>query len=150
MPYPKQFANDAERVAYRKVYQANYRAENAERLRQYRARPDQLAKKREIGARWRAQNYIDLESDIVKHLIGLLDSVGWKHRLVAYRGIRGCPDILVGATIGRLILIETKRPKRGILSKHQIEDHESWAAVGVIVEVIWTKEQANEWFERTL
>lgn len=57
---------------------------------------------------------------------------------------RGFPDRLVILPGGRLVWVETKRPQGGRVSGAQRVAHEKLHRMGHRVELVWTKEQAEE------
>ena len=56
----------------------------------------------------------------------------------------GMPDRVVMLPGGVLVWVETKKPKGGRVTKLQLEQHRRLRALGQRVEVVWTKEQADE------
>jgi hypothetical protein len=58
--------------------------------------------------------------------------------------VRGYPDRLVILPWGRIFLVETKAPK-GELRPAQRVFIERAAKIGVVVPVLWTVEQVDEW-----
>lgn len=90
----------------------------------------------------------DSEQTVVDYFTGLLDAAKWQWRLVIYRGRKGCPDILCAGPYNRMFLVEMKRPKGGRLDPLQVEDHAEWFKVGVLVQVVWTREHADAFMVR--
>ena len=56
----------------------------------------------------------------------------------------GMPDRVVMLPGGVLVWVETKKPKGGRVTKLQRVQHDRLRALGQRVEVVWTKEQADE------
>lgn len=59
----------------------------------------------------------------------------------------GMPDRIVMLPGGILVWVETKKPKGGKVSSIQAYQHKRLRALGQRVEVVWTKEQADELVE---
>ena len=57
---------------------------------------------------------------------------------------RGFPDRLVLLPGGVLVWVETKRPQGGVLSPVQKVQHVLLRRLGQRVEVVWTKDQADD------
>jgi hypothetical protein len=55
---------------------------------------------------------------------------------VTVRGSRGFFDRLVVLPGGRIVFVECKRPRGGVVSAHQRQRHERYKALGVAVELI--------------
>ena len=56
----------------------------------------------------------------------------------------GMPDRVVMFPRGVIVWVELKKPKGGRLTKLQAVQHERLRRLGQRVEVVWTKEQAEE------
>ena len=57
---------------------------------------------------------------------------------------RGYPDRQILLPGGRVVWVETKRPSGGRVSGAQRVAHEKLRRLGQVVELVWTKEQAEE------
>ena len=57
---------------------------------------------------------------------------------------RGFPDRIVLLPRGVLVWVETKRPQGGVLSPIQKVQHVLLRRLGQRVEVVWTKDQADD------
>ena len=57
---------------------------------------------------------------------------------------RGFPDRIVLLPGGLLVWVELKRPRGGVLSPAQRVQHVTLRRLGQRVEVVWTKEQAED------
>jgi hypothetical protein len=59
-------------------------------------------------------------------------------------GSRGFFDRLVVLPGGRVIFVEVKRPKRGVISAHQIERHRRYSALGAAVALVKNSEDIDQ------
>ena len=57
--------------------------------------------------------------------------------------VAGFPDRIMCAPVGRIAFVELKRPKGGVLSELQKEQHKRLRRLGFQVEVLWTKEEVD-------
>jgi len=80
------------------------------------------------------------ESTIEKALRLAVIAAGGTCEKVVSKSRRGWPDRLVLLPGGRLILVETKRPRGGRLAPHQRLIHAELRALGFRVEVVKTED----------
>lgn len=89
----------------------------------------------------------DNECVVEDYLCERVDALGGGHRKLTYIGRRGCSDQLIGLN-GELFIVETKRPKGGIISIHQSKDAEYWAQRGIAKVYLHTVEAVDQWTKK--
>ena len=85
-----------------------------------------------------------MESEVEGYLRKLVERRGGKCIKFLPDYARGFPDRLVLLPGGVLSWVETKRPQGGVLSPAQKVQHVMLRRLGQRVDVVWTKEQAEE------
>ncbi len=83
----------------------------------------------------------DVETYFVS-TVHLLRGVTFKLRFI---GVAGAPDRIVFLPGGRIVLVELKRPKGGVVSGLQNRLHRILAALGSPVPVLYTYEAVDDW-----
>lgn len=84
------------------------------------------------------------EREVEKHLRGLVEARGGECKKFVPDQDPGYPDRVVMLPGGVLVWVELKKPKGGKVSSLQKYRHAELRALGQRVEVVWTKEQADE------
>ena len=77
-----------------------------------------------------------LESAIETELVMRVRAIGGICEKVTTIGRRGFFDRIVVLPGGRVLFVECKRPKGGLMSAHQIERHRKYRALGAVVAVV--------------
>lgn len=85
------------------------------------------------------------ETVIEKHLTQCVKMRGGICEKHVSPGRKGVPDRLVTWPDGTMQLVETKRPKGGVLSPSQKRDHERRARKRVHVRIVSTKAEAEDY-----
>jgi hypothetical protein len=85
------------------------------------------------------------EADIRTYFYANLPD-GWRAEKFTSPSSRDVPDELVTIPLGRMELVELKRPG-GTLRRGQVRDHAARAKLGVFVTVLSTYDQVHFWFE---
>lgn len=85
------------------------------------------------------------ETAVERHLRKCVTMRGGMCEKFVSPGKKGVPDRLVTWPDGTMQLVETKRPKGGVLSPSQRRDHERRARKRVMVRVVSTKEAAENY-----
>lgn len=83
------------------------------------------------------------ESSVESELTECVELLGWECWKFTTPGKRGPPDRILLGSGGRIVFVETKRPKGGRLFSWQKRNHEKLRALGFRVEVLWTLEQVR-------
>lgn len=96
------------------------------------------------------------ESVVEAHLKKRVAELGGETRKVQWIGRRGAPDRLVllpaithpgGIALRpRAYWVELKRPRGGVLSQHQKDEHEALKRAGQTVLVMWSVEMIDDVF----
>jgi hypothetical protein len=76
------------------------------------------------------------ESEIENYFIGRVRELGGVAEKVIARGTRGYFDVIALLPHGRVIFAEIKRPKGGVVSKHQMLRHQVYRSLGGEVALI--------------
>ena len=84
------------------------------------------------------------EKQIEKKLIEAVRKVGGRCYKFNSQSNNGMPDRICIFPNGELIFVETKRPKGGVLSPIQLEQHKRLRELKQIVIVVWTLEDIKE------
>lgn len=79
----------------------------------------------------------DQERDIERRLVRLVESAGGRCLKWVSTGQSGVPDRICLMPAGRVIFVETKRPKGGRLSALQKVWHRKLVLLGFEVHVVW-------------
>ena len=85
-----------------------------------------------------------LENEVEGHLRRRVEKVGGICVKFLPDFARGFPDRIVLLPGGVLVWVETKRPQGGVLSPVQRVQHVLLRRLGQRVEVVWTKDQADD------
>ena len=85
-----------------------------------------------------------LENEVEGHLRRRVEKVGGMCVKFLPDFARGFPDRIVLLPGGVLVWVETKRPQGGVLSPVQKVQHVLLRRLGQRVEVVWTKDQADD------
>ena len=85
-----------------------------------------------------------LENEVEGHLRRRVEKVGGVCVKFLPDFARGFPDRIVLLPGGVLVWVETKRPQGGVLSPIQKVQHVLLRRLGQRVEVVWTKDQADD------
>ena len=85
-----------------------------------------------------------LENEVEGHLRRRVEKVGGICVKFLPDFARGFPDRIVLLPGGVLVWVETKRPQGGVLSPVQKVQHVLLRRLGQRVEVVWTKDQADD------
>ena len=85
-----------------------------------------------------------LENEVEGHLRRRVEKVGGVCVKFLPDFARGFPDRIVLLPRGVLVWVETKRPQGGVLSPVQKVQHVLLRRLGQRVEVVWTKDQADD------
>ena len=85
-----------------------------------------------------------LENEVEGHLRRRVEKVGGVCVKFLPDFARGFPDRVVLLPGGVLVWVETKRPQGGVLSPVQKVQHVLLRRLGQRVEVVWTKDQADD------
>ena len=85
-----------------------------------------------------------LENEVEGHLRRRVERVGGICVKFLPDFARGFPDRIVLLPGGVLVWVETKRPQGGVLSPAQKVQHVLLRRLGQRVEVVWTKDQADD------
>lgn len=85
-----------------------------------------------------------LENEVEGHLRRRVEKVGGLCVKFLPDFARGFPDRIVLLPRGVLVWVETKRPQGGVLSPVQKVQHVLLRRLGQRVEVVWTKDQADD------
>lgn len=85
-----------------------------------------------------------LENEVEGHLRRRVEKVGGICVKFLPDFARGFPDRIVLLPRGVLVWVETKRPQGGVLSPVQKVRHVLLRRLGQRVEVVWTKDQADD------
>lgn len=85
-----------------------------------------------------------LENEVEGHLRRRVERVGGICVKFLPDFARGFPDRIVLLPRGVLVWVETKRPRGGVLSPVQKVQHVLLRRLGQRVEVVWTKDQADD------
>ena len=85
-----------------------------------------------------------LENEVEGHLRHRVEKVGGICVKFLPDFARGFPDRIVLLPGGVLVWVETKRPQGGVLSPVQKVQHVLLRRLGQRVEVVWTKDQADD------
>ena len=85
-----------------------------------------------------------LENEVEGHLRRLVEKAGGLCVKFLPDFARGFPDRIVLLPGGVLVWVETKRPQGGVLSPVQKVQHVLLRRLGQRVEVVWTKDQADD------
>ena len=85
-----------------------------------------------------------LENEVEGHLRRRVEKVGGLCVKFLPDFARGFPDRIVLLPGGVLVWVETKRPQGGVLSPVQKVQHVLLRRLGQRVEVVWTKDQADD------
>lgn len=91
-----------------------------------------------------------VEKSIEDYLRKQIEKIGGKAYKLISPGNSGVPDRIVCLPKGKVIFVETKRPKGGVLSALQIFRHRELRKIGQRVEVLNTKEKIDEFIEREI
>lgn len=85
-----------------------------------------------------------LENEVEGHLRRRVEKAGGVCVKFLPDFARGFPDRIVLLPRGVLVWVETKRPQGGVLSPVQKVQHVLLRRLGQRVEVVWTKDQADD------
>lgn len=85
-----------------------------------------------------------LENEVEGHLRRRVEKAGGLCVKFLPDFARGFPDRIVLLPGGVLVWVETKRPQGGVLSPAQKVQHVLLRRLGQRVEVVWTKDQADD------
>lgn len=85
-----------------------------------------------------------LENEVEGHLRRRVEKAGGLCVKFLPDFARGFPDRIVLLPSGVLVWVETKRPQGGVLSPVQKVQHVLLRRLGQRVEVVWTKDQADD------
>ena len=85
-----------------------------------------------------------LENEVESHLRRRVEKAGGICVKFLPDFARGFPDRIVLLPGGVLVWVETKRPQGGVLSPVQKVQHVLLRRLGQRVEVVWTKDQADD------
>src|SRR5882762_7601711 len=98
------------------------------------------------GSSWRPVSCMktDQEKDVERHFVEKAPDDAWAIKLNPI-GLRGLPDRMLLLAGGRVIFVELKIPT-GRLSRLQQYVHERLRALGFRVEVLWTRQQVDEFY----
>ena len=88
-----------------------------------------------------------LEASIEKYLTKRVAQAGGKQIKIELRA--HWPDRLIAMPFHGLYLVETKKPKGGVLSTGQKMLHEELRLIGTLVRVIWTKQHVDDFIKET-
>lgn len=83
------------------------------------------------------------ERDVEAHLVDRVAQLGGETRKVQWIGRRGAPDRLVMLP-DRTMWVELKRPKRGVLSEQQKDEHALMRRYGQAVHVAYTQAEVDQ------
>lgn len=84
-----------------------------------------------------------LEREVEQHLVRVVAAAGGRCEKFAPDHRAGWPDRIVLLPQGRMVWVETKKPKGGRLDDLQKYAHRILRSLGQRVEVVWTKEEAD-------
>ena len=76
------------------------------------------------------------ESAVERELVRRVEALGGICDKIEFVGKRGCFDRIVVLPRGKIILVELKRPKGGVVSPHQEFIHRQYRALGAHVVVV--------------
>ncbi len=82
-----------------------------------------------------------VETELVAR-VAAAGGVAWK---VRFTGQRGCPDRLVLLPGGKIFLVETKRPRGGVVSANQSLVHATCRGLGVEVAILRSRADIDIW-----
>jgi len=85
------------------------------------------------------------ESVVERHLCRCVKMRGGSCEKFVSPGRRGVPDRLITWPDGSMQLVETKRPTGSVTSRAQKRDHERRARRRVVVRMVYTREQAEDY-----
>jgi hypothetical protein len=80
------------------------------------------------------------ENVVERELLRRVQALGGRCEKVQVIGRRGFFDRLVGLPGGRIILVEVKRPRGGVVSPHQKKFHTEYKALGIPIAIVKTVE----------
>lgn len=83
------------------------------------------------------------EGDVKDYAYSALAKVGCLVRKISYEGRNGCPDLLVIAPTGLIILIELKKSEAKKADPHQEREHARIAKRGAPIKLIGSKRQID-------
>jgi hypothetical protein len=83
------------------------------------------------------------ENVVERELLRRVLALGGKCEKVQIIGKRGFVDRLVALPGGRIILVEVKRPRGGVVSPHQRKFHREYRALGIVVAIVKTLEDID-------
>lgn len=87
---------------------------------------------------------IEVETEVCKYA----KANGWHVRKIVYPGRRGAPDRHFYKD-GRLVIVEFKRPKGGVVSELQKREHARLASAGFPVHLVRTIEHGKALLDGT-
>jgi hypothetical protein len=85
------------------------------------------------------------ETVVERHLVLCVKMRGGMCEKLNILGRRGPPDRLITWPDGAMQLVEVKKPKGGVLAPWQKRDHARRARKRVVVRLVWTKQQAEDY-----
>src|SRR6478609_6738751 len=86
------------------------------------------------------------ETVVEEALVKRVEALGGSAEKVRVIGRRGFFDRLVVLPGGRVVFVECKRPRGGVLSEHQVQRHKTYRALGATVALIWTLGDIEQMF----
>ena len=89
-----------------------------------------------------------VEREVEAYLTRVVEQAGGKCRKFIPDLARGYPDRIVLLPDGVLVWVETKRPRGGRLSLAQRVAHAELRSLGQVVEVVWSKKDADRLIEK--
>jgi hypothetical protein len=85
-----------------------------------------------------------LENSVENELVKRVKAIGGRAEKVIALGRRGFFDRLVVLPGGRIIFVECKRPRGGIVSPNQILLHDAYRKLGVVIAIVRNSEDIDQ------
>lgn len=83
------------------------------------------------------------EGEVKDYAYSALAKVGCLVRKISYEGRNGCPDLLVVAPTGVIVLVELKKSESKRADPHQEREHARIAKRGAPIKLIGSKRQID-------
>lgn len=85
----------------------------------------------------------DLELSVENYLVARVGALGGVCEKIQVIGRRGFFDRLVALPGGRVLFVEVKRPRGGVISPHQRQRYAQYAALGCAVAIVKNQEDID-------